>query len=136
MVAVLDERLRKSIDSGSSPSFPSSPSSTATCSSSSTTTSSSSSSCSSSSSSSSSDSSSDSLSSSSDPNSPKKCSPFIIGSSYFVLAVCFVAFMPNTSPYKALPYSSTGGLPHPPGWYPNCAPSGIGADNPGIGNFG
>ena len=35
-----------------------------------------------------------------------------------------------------LPYSSTGGLPHPPGWYPNAAPGGIGADSPGIFRLG
>uniref|UniRef100_A0A8W7PYW0 Uncharacterized protein n=1 Tax=Anopheles coluzzii TaxID=1518534 RepID=A0A8W7PYW0_ANOCL len=31
---------------------------------------------------------------------------------------------PNTSPYRGLPVSSTGGLPHPPAWYPNEQPSG------------
>mmetsp|Transcript_38145 Transcript_38145/g.113000 ORF Transcript_38145/g.113000 Transcript_38145/m.113000 type:complete len:231 (-) Transcript_38145:1111-1803(-) len=39
---------------------------------------------------------------------------------------------PNTSPYTALPASSTGGFPHPPGWYPNEQPGGIGALRPGI----
>ena len=39
---------------------------------------------------------------------------------------------PNTSPYSGLPCSSTGGLPQPPGWYPNWAPGGMGALRPEI----
>ena len=43
---------------------------------------------------------------------------------------------PKTSPYRGLLNSSTGGLPHPPGWNPHFAPAGIGAFNPGIFKFG
>mmetsp|Transcript_33872 Transcript_33872/g.85743 ORF Transcript_33872/g.85743 Transcript_33872/m.85743 type:complete len:207 (-) Transcript_33872:1205-1825(-) len=43
---------------------------------------------------------------------------------------------PNTSPYSGLPASSTGGLPQPPAWYPNCAPGGMGALRPGTRRLG
>ena len=39
---------------------------------------------------------------------------------------------PKTSPYRGMPLSSTGGLPHCPGAYPNSVPGGIGALSPGI----
>lgn len=38
---------------------------------------------------------------------------------------------PKTSPYNGSPSSFTGGLPHPPAWYPKFAPGGMGAFKPG-----
>ena len=62
---------------------------------------------------------SDSSSDSSDSNSPHGARS-MSSSSITIGTSC--GCVPNTSPYNGLPFSSTGGFPQPPAWYPKEAP--------------